>query len=362
MQISHERATPFLSEMVRAPLRVFISDDQFLTIEEWSLTSIRLPHKLDIIPKNAVICVPFQGVWVNFRVEFEAGLTDDELVFKNLNGREKETLAVFYRSILSGKMAVTKDVITSLDTPVDLVPMDETKHEAAANAQSGVSRAFRMFFGLVTYSILAVILVGLIGGQILSRLLNVELLNARIVAPGVALQSPDAAILQDLLVENGDRVVQGQILARLIILSQEETALSDAPRSVNIIAPFDGTVSKLNALPTQALALGQTILDIEEDAPRAVQAWIADARASSIYPGMPVTIDYRLGPDAGSTTGVIASIRAIEDPQPTDEQEVVVTIAFDALEPSALDQTFPPEMPVQVRAQKDWGFALPWMP
>ena len=215
MQIRHERPMSDLSYQVRAPLKLTLANGRDVAVQEWSLSSIRYPEPTDILPKTAVLTISFQGVEIQFPVHFRAGNGSNELIFEDLTGRQRETLAVFYRSILSGKMASTADVITSLDTPVDLVPMGETEEEITKDSKGKQPRVLRVIWNVAFYAILACVIFGLIGGQIWGRLSHVTLEHARVVAPIVELRSAEATYVDRINVHVGDTVRQGDVLIRL---------------------------------------------------------------------------------------------------------------------------------------------------
>ncbi|MEO1797222.1 MAG: hypothetical protein AAFR53_09420, partial [Pseudomonadota bacterium] len=114
MKIRHERPMSDLSFQVRAPLGLELSTGERLTVSDWSLEGFEFPHESDVLPKEAVLSIPFQGVDIRFPITLARQGTGKFLTFEGLSGRQRETLAVFYRSILSGKMASTEEVITSL--------------------------------------------------------------------------------------------------------------------------------------------------------------------------------------------------------------------------------------------------------
>ena len=118
-----------LSFQVRAPPKLELVSGDILKVENWSLRGIEFPGNAEVLPQKAQLSIPFQGVDIQFPVPFKPADEEGWLEFDELTGRQRETLAVFYRSILSGKMASTEEVITSLDTPVDLIPMGETDEE-----------------------------------------------------------------------------------------------------------------------------------------------------------------------------------------------------------------------------------------
>ena len=221
MQVRHERPMSELSYQVSAPLKLTLEAGQVVTIKHWSLDRITYPETLDILPKSGLLSIPFQGVDIQFFVEFEHDAKGGHLRFKNLTGRQRETLAVFYRSILSGKMASTGDMITSLDTPVDLVPMGETDGEKASGTAQAAPRFLRVIWNIAFYLVLSMTVFGLIGQQIWTRISQVSLMHARVVAPLVEHRNTDAAYIDEILVAIGDDVQRGQTLIRLNLPEHE---------------------------------------------------------------------------------------------------------------------------------------------
>lgn len=226
MQVRHERPMSELSYQVSAPLKLTLEAGQIVTINHWSLDRIDYPEAVDILPKSGLLSIPFQGVDIQFFVEFETDTQDTYLKFKNLTGRQRETLAIFYRSILSGKMVSTGDMITSLDTPVDLVPMGETDDEKASDTARASPQFMRVIWNVAFYLILSVVVFGLIGQQIWTRISQVSLMHARVVAPLVEHRNADAAYVDEILVAIGDEVQRGQTLIRLN-LPEHDAKLTD---------------------------------------------------------------------------------------------------------------------------------------
>lgn len=215
MQIRHERPISDLSFRVRAPLTLTLANSKKVKVEDWSLTSVTYPEATDILPKSAELSIPFQGVEIQFPVRFTQGSRPGELVFDGLTGRHRETLAVFYRSILSGKMASTEDIITSLDTPVDLVPMGETVEERTEGTKGQNPRSLRVIRNVLLNAFLALFVFGVIGSQIWNRLTHINLNHARVVAPLSEHRNSSAAYVDRILVAPGDLVRRGQTLVRL---------------------------------------------------------------------------------------------------------------------------------------------------
>ncbi len=216
MDIRHERALPDLEYRVQAPLVLTLANTKKqIEIREWSLAGIIYPEDINVLPQRGELTIPFQGIDLSFPVTFTQGSSKNELLFQDLTGRQRETLAVFYRSILSGKMASSETMITALDTPVDLIPMGETEEETSAGQKEKSPRILRIIWNVAFYFILAALLFILIGGQIWSKLTTVQITGGRVMAPVLALSAPEAAYVDRILVQEGDAVSQGQVLIRM---------------------------------------------------------------------------------------------------------------------------------------------------
>lgn len=215
MIIRHECPHPDLSFLVAAPLFLQAADGQRMTVERWSLGELELPAGEDAPAEGLELIIPFQGVAVQFPIALKPLDQPGRYQFAGLTVRQRETLAVFYNGVLSGRMASTADMITSLDTPVDLVPMGETEEEKAAGAAKARPRLLRMVWNLVFYALLALFLVGFVGGQIWSRLSEISLDHARFVAPIIQYEAPEAGHVDRIYVEVGQIVKAGDPLIRL---------------------------------------------------------------------------------------------------------------------------------------------------
>lgn len=215
MKIRHERPDADLAYRVRAPLGLETEDGQVMQIAEWSLAGITLPDDIDIVPDRAILSIPFQGVDIRFPIKLAAGDTPHERVFDGLTVRQRETLAVFYRSLLSGRMAATDEVITSLDTPVDLVPMGETEEEKAVGMAGKTPRHLRVILNVALYLAFAGVVFGMLGAMIFNKLDGIALQHGRIQAPFHAHLAPDSAYVAQIRVAMGDKVQRGDVLIDL---------------------------------------------------------------------------------------------------------------------------------------------------
>ncbi|WP_424973542.1 HlyD family secretion protein [Dinoroseobacter sp. S124A] len=204
-----------LSFQVRAPLGLELATGDVVGVAEWSLSGLQFPGDSDVLPSKGILSIPFQGVDIRFPVQFKPGAEGRELLFDGLTGRQRETLAVFYRSILSGRMASTEEVITSLDTPVDLVPMEETEEEKTVATQGKTPRSLRVVWNLLVYCLIGVVVFGLLGQQIWTRLSSIPVGQARVVAELVEHRAPTGAYVDEIRVAPGEAVRQGQTLVVL---------------------------------------------------------------------------------------------------------------------------------------------------
>lgn len=234
MKIRHERPMSDLSFEVRAPLGLELVTGEVVTIANWSLKGFEFPGETDVLPKEATLSIPFQGVDIRFPVRLTSEPGSNFLSFAGLSGRQRETLAVFYRSILSGKMASTEDVITSLDTPVDLVPMEETEEEKEKATVGKSPRSLRAFFSVLLYLTIGGLVFWTLGSGIYSKISTVNIHNARIEAPLTTLTAGQSGFVERVLAAPGDVVSAGDILVR-VATPDGEAALAEVRGRINLI-------------------------------------------------------------------------------------------------------------------------------
>ena len=234
MKIRHERPQSDLSFQVRAPLSLELVSGEVVDIPEWSLDGFRFPGDSDVLPRKGTLSIPFQGVDIRFPVGLDVGPGERFLKFTGLTGRQRETLAVFYRSLLSGRMAATGEVITSLDTPVDLVPMGETEEEEAVATTGKSPRSLRAAFNVALYALLAALVFWTLGSGIYAKLSHVTIQNARIEAAMVPHVTVKEGYAERILVAPGAAVQAGD---RLVEVSQPEdqAALAEVRGRITLI-------------------------------------------------------------------------------------------------------------------------------
>ncbi|MEM6595469.1 MAG: HlyD family efflux transporter periplasmic adaptor subunit [Pseudomonadota bacterium] len=259
-----------MSEMeysVRAPLRLEVQGGETVEVREWSQSGLTYPVETDVLPKRGTLTIPFQGVDIRFGVAFKKGEGPQDLLFKDLTGRQRDVIGVFYRSILSGKMAASEEMITSLDTPVDLVPMGETEAEEAAGKAKQKPRLLRIIWNLVFYALLALFLVGVIGGQIWDRLSSITLENARVVAPAVVHVTGAEGYVDKIHVATGDMVERGDSLVR-VANPERDGAVDDIRRD---IADAEEQLEMVTALVESHRARGPAVrANLEAVSPEAL--------------------------------------------------------------------------------------------
>ena len=215
MNIRHECPMSDLSFSVTAPLYLHKANGCKVTASRWSLAGIWLEADAPDMAGETVLSVPFQGVDVSFPVLLTATDTPGHYRFSELTVRQRETLSTFHQGVLSGQMVSAGEMITSLDTPVDLVPMTETETEEAAGRAVAKPRLLRIVWNMTFYTVLAALLTVFLGSHIWQRLSRIELEHARFTAPITEYGAPGAGYVTRLNVQVGDDVAAGDILARI---------------------------------------------------------------------------------------------------------------------------------------------------
>lgn len=234
MKIRHEAPDKDLDRMVRAPLVLETPAGNIVKIERWSLAALSWPDGGPECPQTGTLSVPFQGVDIRFPVRLSARDMDGTVQFQGLSGRQRETLALFYRSLLSGRMASSAEVITSLDTPVDLVPMDETLTEQARHPVKFIPRPVRVAFNILTYLLVAAMVVGVVGHNVFTNLNRIDIQHGRVLAPTIEAFAKARGVVDHVDAKVGASVKAGDILLRLreteavALLKQTETELAIA--------------------------------------------------------------------------------------------------------------------------------------
>ncbi|MEP4198337.1 MAG: HlyD family efflux transporter periplasmic adaptor subunit [Aliishimia sp.] len=215
MNIRHECPMPELSFSVRAPLHLNKENGCKIVANRWSLAGVWLEPEQGDISGDVQISVPFQGVEVSFPARLKETDTPGHFSFHELTVRQRETLGAFYQGVLSGRMVSTNDIISSLDTPVDLVPMSETEEEETAGRAKAKPRLVRIIWNTAFYLAAAAFLILFLGGQIWQRLSHVQLDHARFVAPITEYAAPESGYVTRINVGIGEAVKRGDILARI---------------------------------------------------------------------------------------------------------------------------------------------------
>jgi multidrug resistance efflux pump len=215
MNIRHECPMPDLSFSVTAPLHLHKANGCKVIVTRWSLAGVWLEPDQGDLTGAVILSVPFQGVDVSFPAYLNETETPGHYTFHELTVRQRETLGAFYKGVMSGQMVSTRDMITSLDTPVDLVPMGETEEEEEAGRSKAKPRLLRIIWNTLFYLAAAAFLVLFLGGQIWQRLSHVQLDHARFVVPITEYDAPESGYIKRINVAVGDQVKPGDILARI---------------------------------------------------------------------------------------------------------------------------------------------------
>ena len=239
MEVRHEPPSAETMFRLRAPLHIGFPDGQAVRVDDWSLRGVYTKELAGRTLDGLMLSVPFQGVGVYFPVELEPGTEPDEYLFANLTGRQRETLALFYRNLLSGRMTTTADMIVALDTPVDLVPMGETPAERKAGEARVAPRKSRILLNLAYYGALFVLVVSFLAGVAWNRISRVEVLSAHVATAGSQIIAPFAGFVRELAVPAGSTVTEGDIVVRLDdqealrLLAEAEVAAAEAAQMLS---------------------------------------------------------------------------------------------------------------------------------
>ncbi|MGD1884923.1 MAG: HlyD family secretion protein [Paracoccaceae bacterium] len=251
MKIRHEAPDANLNWTVQAPLMIASPLGDRVRIENWSLAGLVWPEDTVDCPSTGTLSVPFQGVDICFPVRLTQDAEKGIVKLEGLSGRQRETLALFYRSLLSGKMASSREVITSLDTPVDLVPMGQTEDEQASQPVKFVPRPLRVLFNIATYLLIATMVVGIIGGNIFTNLDRIDIQHGRVLAPMHQSFPTKGGFVQSVEVVAGQSVEAGDILLRLN--DPETHAKLETAKAQLIVArtEYDRVVQAMDELQVQ---------------------------------------------------------------------------------------------------------------
>lgn len=256
MKIRHENPSAQLSWKVRAPLFLETPNGDKIRIEAWSLAGFEWPEGADDCPETGTLSVPFQGVDLRFPVRLAPPDAEGMVAFEGLSGRQRETLALFYRSILSGRMASSEDVIMSLDAPVDLVPMEETEEEKTTNQQSKMPGSLRALIHVVIYLLLAALIAAVLGSALFNGLTRINIQHGRVVAPISEDLPASEGFVKSIHVVPGQRVEAGEVMVRLrdpaaqAELSQTRTRLSLAEKELARVVEARETLETLHTVET----------------------------------------------------------------------------------------------------------------
>ena len=215
MRIEHERPAPETEPHVIAPLIVVLADGTRVTARRWSLSGISDQALEGHDLGNTHLEIPFQGIDLRFQVRLQPRNSAGIWAFEGLTGRQREALGLFYRNLINGRMASTDEVITALDTPVDLIPMGETIEEKAAATAKSKPRILRVLLNVVWYVGMFLAVIGVAGHMLWSRIEGINLSHARIFAERIEMRAPHDGYLHQQLVV-GTPVAAGAIIGRLV--------------------------------------------------------------------------------------------------------------------------------------------------
>ena len=215
MEVRHEPPSAETLFRLKAPLTLGLADGTAVRVDDWSLKALYSPELDGRSLDGAMLSIPFQGINVYFPIELEPGEAPHEYLFRNLTGRQREALALFYRNLLSGRMTSVGDMIVALDTPVDLIPMGETEAERKAGEAKVAPRKARMLVNLAYYGVLFLLVTGFLGTVAWNRIAKVEVLSAHVASATSQIIAPVAGYVREIPAAEGAAVADGAVVVRL---------------------------------------------------------------------------------------------------------------------------------------------------
>lgn len=231
--IAHERPAPETEPHIIAPLIVTLADGSRLVARQWSLRGIRDSVLNGCDLEGARLEIPFQGIDIGFPVTLVPAADGSRWTFEGLTGRQREALGLFYRNLLTGKMAAIEEVITALDTPVDLIPMGETATEKAAGMAKSKPRAVRAVLNIVWYVGLFCAVIAFLGDFVWGRLEGMTLSHARVYSDRFELKAPHEGYLHFEATGTG---LMGEATTIAWIVDPEiEAAIADGERRLAVL-------------------------------------------------------------------------------------------------------------------------------
>ncbi len=297
VQIRHERPAPETEHTVVAPLVIGLPDGRRLMVRRWSLSGVYddAPSRRDL--GGARLLIPFQGVEVGFPVAFGPVGEGGFRPFEGLTGRQREALGLFYRNLMVGRMAATEEVITALDTPVDLIPMGETEAEKAAGVARARPRFFRAALNIAWHLGLFVAVVWFVGSLAWSRIEGMTLSHARVTAERLVLTAPREGYLRQLATQ--DSVTQeGTVLARV-----------EKPEGEEALADVDARHAALETMAAEARARLAAHDAVREEARAMVERLYSASALRRFDAGVPL----RQGDHNDRRAALEATLRSVEN-------------------------------------------------
>ena len=217
-------------------MQLALASGQRIAVSALSLDGLRLAETADISPVRGDLIVPFQGFDVAVPVIFAnsyGSYGETFLWFSKLPSRSREMIDLFHRSILRGEMVCGEDIITRLDTPVDLIPMEETTEEAKAGKARKSPRWLRSIWQILFYLLLTLAVVLTVGEKAWNRLNTTQVDFARVAAPLERHIATVNGFAYRIDVEVGDEVEVGDLMI-LVANPDNQSAIERTRASITL--------------------------------------------------------------------------------------------------------------------------------
>lgn len=223
MKTIRERPCQRRHHRVTAPMNVQLEKGDLLQATNWSLGGIRLDGLKGQLPKKGtklsmVLSLPFQGFDISFNVIAIVVRTVKKTMtigceFENLSERANDLMNHFIEDLVRGQMATIDDTICRIDVPVTPI---STKPDPNPTSQTPIKRLpWKTIFMSTFYISFGILVFGYLMVLIYSNTMRMEVRSAVISAPLATLKMPYDGILRPVRFRLGQRVLQGEEIARI---------------------------------------------------------------------------------------------------------------------------------------------------
>lgn len=213
-----EQPSQRLHHRSTAPLNINI-EGHLYRATDWSLGGFKVAHFHHIVSSGeqlpAAVTVPFRGFEINFDIIIEVVRCNDDgsemaAKFLDMKDEHQELLRYFIQCLLTSEMVAVGDVIRRVDVPI--TPASELPDVNPTMRLPLRRRRLKSLFRGAAYLLIGGVLLTYIFATLYSYLFRLQVESAVVSAPVEAVQSPVAGRFEQLHVEPGSEIHNGQPL------------------------------------------------------------------------------------------------------------------------------------------------------